>query len=175
MSRLAFVRELRGEGGVRRVLRALGEEDRKWFAGTVLPNVWYPFEAGERLDRVIAEELGGGEETFKLMGAMSAEHNLGDTQKLFVAGRDPHGLLRSASAIYRLYYDTGARTYQAAGARKAILRTLQSKTFSTYDCLTVVGWHEKAIELCGGRAPRVTHTKCRARGDEYCEYVCEWG
>ena len=175
LSRLAFVRGEKGDAAVKRVLRALADEDRKLFAGTVLPNVWYPFEAGERLDAAIAEELGGGEAAFKLMGARSAEFNLGDTQKLFVQGRDPHGLLRSASAIYRLYYDTGSRTYHASGARKAVLRTLQSKTFSTWDCLTVVGWHEKAIELCGGRNPRVIHTKCRARGDDLCEYLCEWG
>lgn len=175
LSRLAFVRQAKGEEAVKRVLAALPLEDRKHFAGTVLPNVWYPFEAGEHLDAAIAAELGGGDEIFKQMGARSAEFNLGDTQKLFVQGRDPQGLLRSASAIYRLYYDTGARTYHASGARKAVLRTLQSKTFSTYDCLTVVGWHEKAIEMCGGRNPRVTHTKCRARGDDFCEYICEWG
>lgn len=175
LSRLAFVQSAKGDEAVKRVLRSLGEEDRKLFAGTVLPNVWYPFEAGERLDAAIAAELGGGDEVFKQMGARSAEFNLGDTQKLFVQGRDPQGLLRSASAIYRLYYDTGSRTYHASGARKAVLRTLQSKTFSSYDCLTVIGWHEKAIEMCGGRNPRVTHTKCRARGDDYCEYVCEWG
>ena len=88
------------------------------------------------------------------MGARSAEFNLGDTQKLFVQGRDPHGLLRSASAIYRLCYDTGSRTYHASGAHKAVLRTLQANAYSTWDCLTVVGWHEKAIELCGGRNPQ---------------------
>ncbi len=175
LSRLAFVRKEKGDEAVQRVLRTLTAEDQQLFGGTVVSNVWYPFEAGERLDVAIAAELGGGEATFKLMGARSAEFNLGDTQKLFVEGRDPHGLLRSASAIYRLYYDTGSRTYHASGGRKAVLRTLQSKTFSPWDCLTVIGWHEKAIEMCGGRNPRVTHTKCRARGDGLCEYLCEWG
>ena len=55
LSRLAFVRGEKGDAAVKRVLRALTDEDRKLFAGTVLPNVWYPFEAGERLDAAIAE------------------------------------------------------------------------------------------------------------------------
>lgn len=175
LSRLALVRRTKGDEAVKRVIGALPEADQKLFGGSVQSGGWYPFDAGERLDAAIAAELGGGDELFKQFGARSAEFNLGDTQKLFVEGQDPHGLLRSASAIYRLYYDTGSRTYHAQGAKKAILRTLQSKTYSTYDCLTVIGWHEKAIEMCGGRSPRVTHSKCRARGDDFCEYICEWG
>ena len=42
------------------------------------------------------------------------------------------------------------------------------------DCLTVVGWYEKAIEMCGATNAKVTETKCRARGDDVCEYLCEW-
>jgi len=38
----------------------------------------------------------------------------------------------------------------------------------------VVGWHRKAIEMCGATNVRVTETKCRAKGAELCEYVCEW-
>jgi uncharacterized protein (TIGR02265 family) len=174
-SRLEFVRSERGDNAVQRILSRLSDADRALFGGTINADGWYPFPAGERLDALIAEEYGGGEAIFRTMGIRSAEHNLGATQRLFVEGRDPHGLLRSASTIYRLYYDTGSRTYQAVSMRRAVLRTLQSRTFSRFDCLTVMGWHEKAIEMCGGREPRVTHPKCRAKGDAWCEYVCEWG
>ena len=54
LSRLAFVRQAKGEEAVKRVLASLPLEDRKHFAGTVQPNVWYPFEAGEHLDAAIA-------------------------------------------------------------------------------------------------------------------------
>lgn len=174
-SRLAFVRTEKGDAAVQSVLGRLSEGDRELFGGSIDVNAWYPFDAGARLDESIAEEFGGGERVFRVMGARSAEFNLGHAQRLFVEGRDPHGLLRSASTIYRLYYDTGSRTYQAMSTRRAVLRTLQSKTYSALDCLTVMGWHEKAIEMCGGREPRVSHPKCRARGDSFCEYVCEWG
>jgi len=31
-----------------------------------------------------------------------------------------------------------------------VLRTLGAATASATDCLTVVGWHKRAIKLCGG-------------------------
>ena len=55
LSRLAIVRGEKGDAAVKRVLRALTDEDRKLFAGTVLPHVWYPFEAGERLPSTITD------------------------------------------------------------------------------------------------------------------------
>ena len=164
-SRLAFVRDHGGEDAVRRVLARLSEEDRRECA-RLLAASWYPFELNERLDEAIAAEMG--------MGEKSATHNLGSTHRVFIVDRDPHGLLRRAAQIYQAYYDTGRRTYERLGDTKAVLRTYDSETFSRHDCLTVVGWHRKAIEMCGGTNVRVTETKCRARGADVCEYVCEW-
>ena len=76
-----------------------------------------------------------------------------------------HGLLRRT---------VGRRTYEEAGENKAVLRTYDAPTPSHHDCLTIVGWHRKAIEMCGGKDVRVTETKCRTKGADVCEYVCEW-
>lgn len=173
-SRLAFVREHGGPAAVDRVLQALPDEDRKMLSGILLPAGWYPFATNERLDHAIATETKMGEALFLLLGEKSATDNLGSAQKIYVRDRDPHGLLKHAASIYRLYYDTGHRTYEKLAATSAVLRTFESRTFSRADCLTVAGWHRKAIEVCGGKGARVTETKCRTRGDEICEYLCEW-
>lgn len=172
-ARIAFVRDHGGEDAVRRVLARLSEEDRRECA-RVLASSWYPFELNQRLDEAIAAEMGMGEKVFALMGEKSATHNLGTTHRVFIADRDPHGLLRRAAQIYQAYYDTGRRTYERLGDTKAVLRTYDSETYSRHDCLTVVGWHRQAIEMCGGTNVRVTETKCRTRGADVCEYVCEW-
>lgn len=172
-SRLSFIDELDPKSKERIFARLL-PEDRATLEGIILPAGWYPFETGARLDASIAEELGGGDALYRELGAKSATDNLSASHRVYVRERDPHGLLKAAASIYRLYYASGHRTYERAGDKKAILRTIGSETFSTEDCLTVVGWHEKAIEMCGGRHPRVRETKCRARGDDCCEYVCEW-
>ena len=172
-SRIEFVREHRGAEGVERVLARLSEDDRA-ACRQILTGGWYAFELGERVDRAIADEMGMGDRVFLLMGEKSAVHNLGKSHKAFVTDKDPHGLLKRTAQIYQAYYDTGRRTYERLSDTKAVLRTYESDTFSAPDCLTVVGWHKKALEMCGGIDVRVVETKCRTRGGDVCEYVCEW-
>jgi uncharacterized protein (TIGR02265 family) len=172
-SRLAFVREERGEEGVERVMARLPEADRK-ACSPILAGGWYPFELNQRLDEAIADEMGIGESVFLVIGEKSAAHNLNGPHRAMLTPGDPHGLLRRTPQIYSMYYDVGHRTYERAGDKKAILRTYDAPTLSRHDCLTVVGWHRKAIEMCGAANARVTETKCRAKGAEFCEYVCEW-
>ena len=173
VSRLEFVRERGGDAAVKGVLTRLSDADRKACSELLTAN-WYPFDLAARLDEAIAAQMGIGERVFVLMGEKSAAHNLASAHKVFITERDPHGLLRKTAQIYRAYYDTGRREYEKAGEKKAILRTYDSETFSKHDCLTIVGWHRKAIEMCGGKNARVTETKCRAGGAEVCEYLCEW-
>ena len=42
------------------------------------------------------------------------------------------------------------------------------------DCLTVMGWYEKALELAGARNPVLTHPVCRAHGGSVCRYEVSW-
>ena len=174
-SRLAFVREQRSDAVLARVLARLTPPDQAVLKGMLLPFAWYPFETNERLDRAIADELGLGEEIFLRLGAKSAEDNLTSaSQRHYMDERNPQGLLKNTSAIYRVYYDTGHRNYVKMANNAAVLRTHESLSFSAADCLTVVGWYERAIQMCGGRNVRVVETQCRARGEPVCEYSCAW-
>jgi uncharacterized protein (TIGR02265 family) len=173
-SRLLLLERRLGAAGRERVLGRLPPEDRRVLLGMVMPIAWYPFTLNERLDQAIATELGQGPHVFRALGAQSAEDNLGETHRVYMRSRDPHGLLKHTAQIYGLYYKTGYRTYEWVSPSKAVLRTFESKSFSASDCLTVLGWHERAIEMCGGGGPRVEEARCRARGGDRCEYVCEW-
>ena len=173
LSRLAFVRDHHGEEGVQKVLARLSEQDRG-ACTHLLTGGWYPFALGERLDQAVAAEMAMGEDVFLLMGEKSAVQNLSGPHKALLSPGDPHGLLRRTPQIYQMYYDSGRRLYEHAGEKKAILRTYDAPAYSHEDCLTVIGWHRKAIEMCGGTQVRVTETQCRANGAPYCEYVCEW-
>jgi uncharacterized protein (TIGR02265 family) len=176
MSRLEYVRQQAGDPALARVLARLPDADRRVLGGVMLPHDWYPFATNVRLDLSIAEEMKRGDVVFRELGVASAIDNLSSkAQRRYVAAGDPHALLEHAAQIYGIYYDTGYRRYERMGETKAVLRTYSSESFSAEDCLTVVGWHEKAIEMCGGANARVTETLCRARGDGMCEYVCEWG
>jgi len=173
-SRLAYVKSRGGPGTVELVLARLCAEHRKTLSELILPVGWYPFEINVELDRAIMLSLGGGRGIYREMGVQSATDSLGATHKNLIRARDPQGLLKHSAQIHKLYYDTGYRTYEWVSAKSAILRTFDCKSFSTEDCLTNMGWHEKAIALCGGKSVRVSEPQCRARGAKCCEYVCQW-
>jgi uncharacterized protein (TIGR02265 family) len=175
LARRTFVQE-RGGQVWERVLARLPEDDRKALRRTLLVTTTYPFELNLRLDEAIAQELypGEPERAFREMGRASAEVNLNGPQKAFLREGDPQHLLSFAETIYAYYYAEGRRTYQKTGPTTAVLTTYDAPQATRGDCLTVVGWHERAIELSGGRNVKVVETKCRSRGQLVCEYQCSW-
>ena len=175
LARRSFVVDRGGERLWERVLGHLGE-DAKGLRRTLLVTQSYPLELNLKLDQAIADELypGAPERAFLEMGRASADVNLRGTQRAFVRDGDPHHLLSFAESIYAYYYGEGRRTYEKTGPASAVLITYDAPPCTPGDCLTVVGWHERAIELSGGRNVKVSETKCRSRGDLVCQYDCSW-
>jgi uncharacterized protein (TIGR02265 family) len=176
IARLDFIRNRGGEQGLKQVLARLPEADRQVLGGMLVRVGWYPLDLHLRLDGAIADALSPGNpsEIFLEMGRASAETNLNGPQAPFVKKGDPHYLLRNAPQVYSAYHDTGRRTYEQAGERAAILRTFDAEIVDARDCLTTLGWIERAVEISGARAPKATETRCRARGDLHCEVHVAW-
>lgn len=176
ISRLAFVRERGGEPAVEAVLSRLSRQDQDALRGWILPVGWYPLDLNLRLDDAIAGVLSPEDRSrvFVEMGRASAEASLGGAQKPYVKEGDPHFLLANSARLYATYYAVGRREYERTGDTSAVLRTHDAEGVNATDCLTVVGWHQRAIELSGGRDVKVVETQCRTRGDPVCEYTCTW-
>lgn len=173
-TRLAFVEEHGGPEALTRVLAGLAPDEQQALK-TVLTMKWYPFELGKHLDDAIVRELGGGRrEFFETLGAASADKNLTTLHRSFLVEGDPHAFLAKAPQIYALYYETGRRDYVKTGAKEGVLTTRDAETFSAPDCLTVVGWYRRALELCGATGVRVVEEECRARGGAVCRYRVSW-
>lgn len=173
-SRLAFVAQHGGTDAVERVLATLSPADRLALRNLVAIQ-WCPFDLGRRLDDAIVAVLGGGRaQFFERLGAASADANLGGVHKAFLTPGDPHAFLAKAPQIYKLYYDTGQRDYKALGPTAAELTTRDAETFSAPDCLTVIGWHRRALEMCGATNVRIVEEECRARGGAVCRYRVSW-
>jgi uncharacterized protein (TIGR02265 family) len=175
-TRLAFVEELAPADGPRRVLARLTARERDVLS-SLLASAWYPFEVGQHLDDAIVQELGGGRaDFFEKLGEASAEKNLGagGVHRSFLVPGDPQAFLAKAPLIYSYYYNEGRREYEKTGENEAVLTTRDAETFSAPDCLTVVGWYRRALEMCGAGAPRVVEEECRAKGGEVCRYRLRW-
>jgi hypothetical protein len=57
---------------------------------------------------------------------------------------------------------------------RTLLTTHDAEVFSAPDCLTVVGWYRRALELCGAAEVTVVEEDCRARGADVCRYRLGW-
>jgi uncharacterized protein (TIGR02265 family) len=173
-SRLSFVEDHAGKDGVQQVLAALPETDRKTLA-SVITVKWYPLDLGTRLDDAIVRVLGGGKpEFFERLGAASAEKNLTTVHKAFVTAGDPQAFLARTPAIYSMYYEKGRREYEKTGDKSGVLTTHDAEVFSAPDCLTIVGWHRRALEMCGASSVRIVESECRSRGAPVCRYELSW-
>ena len=87
---------------------------------------------------------------------------------------DAHGFLAKSPSFYSLYYETGRREYTAVGPKEGVFTTYEAETFSAPDCLTVVGWYRKALEMCGVAAVKIVEEECRAKGGKVCRYRVTW-
>ncbi len=174
-ARQAFVIDRFGEQGWARVLEAIPDEDRRVFGGMIVNVAWFDFAQATRLDEAIVKVLGGGNTgLFEEMGRASARENLTGVHSNLVASGDPQAFMKKANLIYRFYYDVGHRTYEATGPAEGTLTTHDAETFSAADCATVIGWYAEALAMCGAMNVRVDETRCRARGDDVCEYTVRW-
>ena len=175
-ARLQFIRDRGGEALLDRVLKRLGPEDQKPLRGLLLVTSSYPLALNLKLDAAIAAELSPGDpdRVFIEMGRASADVNLSGPQRLFVQPGDPHHLLSFTEAIYGYYYSAGKRTYLKTGPETAVLTTLGAEDVTPGDCLTVVGWYQRGLELSGASEVRIEHPVCRARGGTRCEYLLSW-
>jgi len=174
LARKNFVCEHFGDEAWNEILGLLPAEDQ-----TVLRSViqvgWYAFTIGEHLDQAIVNELGKGDSSvFEAIGAKSAQDNLSGAHKAFLQPGHPQTFMKQAGQIYKFYYDVGWREYEPTGPDSGVLTTHEAETFSAVDCLTVIGWYKEALKMCGAKSVEMTETKCRAKGDDVCEYQVSW-
>jgi hypothetical protein len=174
ISRMAFVENHGGEDAVAKVLAKLPPEDRTALRRPTLVR-WYPFDLSRRLDAAIVEVIGGGKpEFFEKLGEESAARNLSTVHAHLLTPGDPHAFLAKTPHIYELYYEKGRREYRKLDARSGELTTHDAETFSGPDCLTIIGWHKKALSLCGATGVSMIEKQCRAAGAPVCQYVVSW-
>jgi len=175
IARKNFVETHFGAAGWDQVLASLPDEARAQLLRPLSTVGWYPFALGHELDDAIVKALGKGDKNvFRRMGAASAQSNLTTVHKHFLVPGNPQAFLAHASLIYKFYYDTGHREYEPTGPTSGVLTTYDADTFSHVDCLTVAGWYEEALKMCGAKEATVIEEACRAQGKPHCRYRLKW-
>ena len=62
---------------------------------------------------------------------------------------DPRPIVVLLNGTVRLQMLTKKRIRAVTNPKEGVLTTYDADTFSAPDCLTVVGWYKKALEMCG--------------------------
>jgi uncharacterized protein (TIGR02265 family) len=175
VARRRFVLERFGVDALASIVARLPEADREILEGIMLPASWYPAETAARLDAAIVAIMGGSSErALWELGRASADENLERFQASFVRRKSPLAFLAQTPAIYRLYYETGRREFIPSGTHAGAIVTHDAESVTVADCFTIMGWHERALEMVGARAVKITHPVCRARGGANCRYEVSW-
>jgi hypothetical protein len=177
LARLAYLRARGGQRLVENVLARLPSADQQALRGLILPSVWFSLALNDRLDMAIAEELAvGGDrrQVFIEMGKASAAMSFQSAYRPPPGDSGPHRVLELLPESHKQHCSHGHMTYERTGEKSGVGRIYNAGYQTPFTCLTNVGWLLKAIELSGGRSPRVTDLRCLARGHPHCEYVCEW-
>lgn len=172
-ARFLFVMMEHGLETWNRVRDALAEEDREAL-GEISIDDWYPLRLLDVVDRAIAAELGGPPESVhESLGAFSATSSLSGPYSSLL-NPDIHSFLRQSALIHRAYQDFGVASYEPLSDNSGLLKIDYDQAPPASFCASGSAYFRRAIELCGGREPRITHTRCRTRGDSACEFYITW-
>ncbi len=172
-ARFLFVALNHGAPMWARILAGLSEEDRQVLKEIALDN-WYPLATLDRVDRAIAEEIGGDEEDiFKQLGEFSATSSLSGPYSSLL-DPDIHSFLKQSSLIHRSYQDFGFASYKPTGDTSGTLTITYDDPPPLSYCTSGSAYFRRAVELCGARSARITHPACSALGDSECEFIITW-
>ena len=172
-SRFLFVALNHGQDTWSRIRERLPETDRALLA-EIAVDEWYPLETLDRVDKAIAEELDvDSEEVCVQLGEFSATTSLSGPYSSLL-NPDIHGFLTQSALIHRSYQDFGTARYDRISDTSGLLVINYDACPPGSFCTSGTAYFRRAVEMCGARAARVTHTRCRSRGDAVCEFYITW-
>ena len=172
-ARFLFVALNHGPEVWARVTSNLPEEDRSALKDIIIDN-WYALGLLDHLDQAIAQELDGKpEEVSEALGEFSATSSLSGPYSSLL-NPDIHSFLKQSALIHHAYQDFGSAAYEALSDTSGLLSIKYETAPPVSYCTSGTAYFRHAIELCGARNARITHTRCSGRGDSVCEFYITW-
>ncbi len=171
---LAWAEE-HAEHALERLRKLLVDKDREYLDIALLATEWIPFGAAVRIDRAIAEVVGGPpEETWRQMGRHSAMVNLGGIYKIFVKD-EPHRFFTRMTVLHRRFQSFGEPAYERTGQRSGRIRIEGCEEYSRVYCRSALGYYEGALEMMKVPGPvRVEEVSCQCETDPVCVFELRW-
>lgn len=175
-SSLAYLEDRLGKDGLKKVLAVLPEQDRKILESAILQSNWYELSVLLRLmDAAEMSVSSAGLHGLAWdMGRFSADFGLKGIYRVFMRVADPHFIIRKSSEVFSTYYDSGVMAAEKVDSRHAVLRLTAFNQPHKAFCDRLCGFMQRSLEISGCEAVLMTHPKCMARGDAFCQFEAQW-
>lgn len=168
-------------------LRSYREEARRivpkhlqpYLDGRILATSWHPEEDYLDLMRAVVELFPANDDSPEITSfeaasrASSAAYFEGPYRSLVRRG-DPARTLRSLGALWRLRHDTGEFEVLLGPSEQATVLLRGYALVARESCELVQGTIWGMLHHSGGDEIAIQHTRCRARGDDLCEWKLDW-
>lgn len=173
VARFEYLKRNHGSDSIASVLAALEPADRATLQG-VDRETWYPFATLIRLDRVIAQFIGGDASAiYERLGEASAQQRtlwLGEHAALVNA----HGFLSRMAEEHRRFHNFGAADYRRINFNVGEIAFSDYPEVDPIYCLSAKGYFRRSIEHLTGSPVSIEERYCQCRGDVACVWSMRW-
>jgi hypothetical protein len=170
----AFVTERFGAAAWNEVLRHLDDTDRETLEAVVSVG-WYDLALYARMIRIVDDKLGDGDlKLVHALGRFEAERDLTTIHQWFLRLIRPSIAIEQTGKYWRRFHDTGEWFIQRRGDREVLGTLIGWGVVDTALCRELVAYLARTLELLGGQDVAMDHPRCRARGDDACEFRLRW-
>lgn len=156
------------------LLSTLSPDERKEIA-YVLPTSTHPVGLVNRLTVQAARIAGRPVHEFaRGAGRFNAAEGVKGVYRFLARMMKPDVLLGKAATMWSTMNLAGNLSMKKQSASGGVLWLTDYPEPDEVMCCRITGWMEQILELAGSKNPTVTHSLCRARGAEVCEWQVTW-
>jgi hypothetical protein len=157
-------------------LESLSEEAKKVYKSKILISSWFPLktvfiEPTRRMcDMFYKKNPKGAWE----VGRFSAEYALKEFYKAYVRVATPQSLTKRASQIFSTYYKPSSMRVVEISEKKILLKITEFPEMDEIVENRILGWVEKALEICDCKNLKLDVVKSLIHGDPASEIEITW-
>lgn len=157
----------------------LPESLHHYFESRILATSWHPEEDYLALMRVVIKLLPGspgvtGLEVWEAAARRTNQVYFEGPYKSLIYQGDPQRSLSKLHSLWRMRHDTGEVSVVADGDHAARIELRGYALVSAESCALSQGTFWGVLSYSGALEITLAHTRCRARGDELCEWRASW-
>ncbi|GAB4336291.1 MAG: hypothetical protein Kow0037_17340 [Calditrichia bacterium] len=174
-SRVEYVETRHGRNVWVNIVKSLPEPIGQAVGEQVFISNLYPFYLLKELDNAIGEVIQEPlEKLFKEIGAFHAGKIMDRYFFNYLDKRNPAGMLRQIKNLYGTLWNIGTCEVEENDSKNFTLSFHYKEDIYKSYCWFMQGFLSTSVEMCGGKAVRLSEGKCGAMDEDVCEYHLQW-